>query len=81
MCAKDFSEPKYEFLSKKREDIGIKHFNDANAFIECSNTMDESESESYESFKKIKNFSCVWSHDCRHYDQQKISSYNKRTIY
>ena len=33
--------PNYEFLIKKREDAGIKHFNDLNAFIECSNTMDD----------------------------------------
>ena len=39
--AKDLSEPKYEFLIKKREDAGIKHFNGSNAFIECSNTMDD----------------------------------------
>ena len=39
--AKDLSEPTYEFLIKKREDAGIKHFNDLNAFIECSNTMDD----------------------------------------
>ena len=25
---------------KKRENVGIKHCNDPNAFIECSNTMD-----------------------------------------
>ena len=41
MYAKDLSEPKYEFLIKKREDAGIKHFNDTEAFIECSNTMDD----------------------------------------
>ena len=41
MYAKDLREPKYEFLIKKREDAGIKHFNDPNAFIECSNTMDD----------------------------------------
>ena len=35
------SKPNYEFLIKKREDAGIKHFNDLNAFIECSNTMDD----------------------------------------
>ena len=40
MYAKDLSEPKYEFLIKKCEDVGTKHFNDPNAFIECSNTMD-----------------------------------------
>ena len=28
-------------MIKKREDAGIKHFNDLNAFIECSNTMDD----------------------------------------
>ena len=27
-------------MIKKREDAGIKHLNDSNAFIECSNTMD-----------------------------------------
>ena len=41
MYAKDLSEPKYEFLIKKREDVGIKYCNDPNAFIECSNTMDD----------------------------------------
>ena len=35
------SEPKYEFLIKKREDVGIKHLNESNPFIECSNTMDD----------------------------------------
>ena len=40
LYAKDLSEPKYEFLIKKREDAGIKHLNDSKAFIKCSNTMD-----------------------------------------
>ena len=35
------SEPKYEYLIKKREDVGIKHVNNSNAFIECSSTMDD----------------------------------------
>ena len=39
LYARDLSEPKYEYLIKKREDAGIKHLNDPNAFIECSNTM------------------------------------------
>ena len=39
LYAKDLSEPKYKCLIKKRENAGIKHFNDPNAFIECSNTM------------------------------------------
>ena len=36
LYTKDLSEPKYEFLIKKRENVGIKHLNDSNAFIECS---------------------------------------------
>ena len=39
--AKDLREPKYGFLIKKRENAEIKHLNDPNAFIECSNTMDD----------------------------------------
>ena len=39
LYAKDLSEPKYQFLIKKREDAGINYFNDPNAVIECSNTM------------------------------------------
>ena len=41
LYAKDLSEPKYKFLNKRREDAGTKHFNDPNAFTECSNTMDD----------------------------------------
>ena len=41
LYAKDLSEPKYEILIKNRKNVGIKHFNDTNAFIECSNTMDD----------------------------------------
>ena len=39
--AKDLSEPKYEYLIKKREYTGTKNLNDSNAFIECSNTMND----------------------------------------
>ena len=41
LYAKNLSEPTYEFLIKKREDAGIKHLEDSNAFIECSNTMND----------------------------------------
>ena len=34
-------EPKYQFLIKKRESIGLKHFNDPKAFIEYSNDMQD----------------------------------------
>ena len=35
------SKPKYESLIKKCEDARIKHLNNPNAFIECSNMMDD----------------------------------------
>ena len=41
LYAKDLDEPKYKTLIKKRKDARIKHLNDPNAFIECSNTMDD----------------------------------------
>ena len=41
LYARDLNEPKYKILIKKRKDAGIKHLNDLNAFIECSNTMDD----------------------------------------
>ena len=41
LYARDLSKPKYEVLMKKREYAGTKHFGDANAFIECSNTIDD----------------------------------------
>ena len=41
LYAKDLSEPKYEFLIKKRKNTGIKHLNDPNAFIDCFNTIDD----------------------------------------
>ena len=41
LYAKDLSVPKYEYLIKKREDAGIKNVNNPNAFIVCSNTMDD----------------------------------------
>ena len=43
LYAKDLSEPRYEFLIKKREDARIKHLDNPNpnAFIQCSNAMDD----------------------------------------
>ena len=41
LYAKDLSEPQYEYLIKKRKSSVIKHFNDLNALIECSNTLDD----------------------------------------
>ena len=39
LYAKDPFEHKYQFLIKKGESIGLKHFNDPKAFIEYSNDM------------------------------------------
>ena len=41
MYAKDLEETKYQFLVEKREKAGIKNLNNKNAFIECSNNMDD----------------------------------------
>ena len=41
LYARDLSGPKYEYLIKKPEDVGIKYLNNANAFIECRNAMDD----------------------------------------
>ena len=41
LYAKDLGEPKYEYLIKKRKDVGINHVNNSNAFTECSSTMDD----------------------------------------
>ena len=49
MYAKDPYEDKYQFLIKKRESIGLKHFNDPKAFIEYSNDM-------HDIYKNINNY-------------------------
>ena len=41
LYARDLNESKYKILIKKRKDAGIKHLNDPNVFIKCSNTMDD----------------------------------------
>ena len=60
LYAKDLSELKYEYLIKNRENAGVKHVNDGNAFIECSNTMDDA----YERINdynpnRKKNINCI----------------------
>ena len=53
---KELSEPKYESLIKKREDVGIKYLKDLNAFIGCSNTVDDvyENIDDYNSSRKTK---------------------------
>ena len=41
LYAKDLNEPKYQFLIKRYEDVGIKHLNDPKASIEYSQCMDD----------------------------------------
>ena len=41
MYAKDLSEPKFEYLIKKGENVGTEHLANSKAFIEYSNTMDD----------------------------------------
>ena len=41
LCARDLNKPKYQFLIKKRKDVGIKHLNDSKAFLQYSNTIDD----------------------------------------
>ena len=38
---RDLCEAKYQFLINKRENVGLKHFNDPKAFIEYSNDMQD----------------------------------------
>ena len=60
LYARDFSEPKYQYLIKKREDAGIRHLNKPNAFIECSNTMNDvyENINDYNPIKKKKKINC-----------------------
>ena len=61
LYTKDLSKPKYEFLIRKSEDAGTKHLNDLNAFIECSNTMDDvyDNIDDYNSNRQRKTLNCV----------------------
>ena len=41
LYAKDLSEPRYQFLIGKCENVGIKHLHDPKVFTECSDTMSD----------------------------------------
>ena len=71
LYARELSEPKYQFLIKNREDAGIKHVNDPNAFIVCSNTMDDvyEDIDNYNPKRDKNSLNCFWWHDCRYYDK------------
>ena len=61
LYAKDLNEPNDEFLIKKWEDPGTKHFDDPNAFIEYPNTMHDvyENIDDYNPSTKKKSFDCV----------------------
>ena len=82
LYAKDLIKPKYAFLTEKREDAGIKHFNDLRAFIESSNTMDNvyENTDEYKPKRKRKTLT-VFDDMMQTLWRIKISSYNQRTIY
>ena len=56
LYAKDRYEAKYQYLIKKREKVGLTHFNDPKAFIEYSNDMQDVSKniDDYHSGKKRK---------------------------
>ena len=56
MYERYLNEPKYEYLIKKCEDVGIRHLNDPNAFIECSDKIDDvyANVDDYNPIRKIK---------------------------
>ena len=56
MYVRDLSEPEYQYLIKKPEDAGVKHLNNPNAFIDCSNMMDDvyENINDYNPIRKIK---------------------------
>ena len=45
LYGKDLGKPKCEFFIKNRENAGIRHLNDSNAFIECFNDCNSSRRE------------------------------------
>ena len=54
LYAKDLEEPKYQPLIKKREQARIKNLKDNNAFIKCSDSMDDIYDDINDYNKKIK---------------------------
>ena len=61
LYARDLIEPKYQFLIKKRENAGIKHVNNPNGSIVCSNTMDDvyEDINNYNPKRDKKSLNCI----------------------
>ena len=62
LYSKDLSKAKYEFSIKKSEDAGIKYLNFPEAFIECSNSMNDvyEKIDDYNATRKEKFFLMKW---------------------
>ena len=82
LYARDLNEPKY-ILIKKRKDAGIKHLNDPNAFIECSNTMDDvyENINDYNPIRKRKKIIVFDDMIADIMTNRKFSSHNHRIVY
>ena len=82
LYARDLNEPKYKILIKKCKDAGIKHLNDSNAFIECSNMMDDvyENIHDYSSSRKRK-IVIVFDAMIADIMTKKISSHSKIIVY
>ena len=63
--AKDLSEAKYQLQINKRENTGLKYFNDSKTLIEYSINMDDiyKNIEEYNPNKKTKNIDCFRWYD------------------
>ena len=83
LSTRDFGEPKYKYLIRKREDAGIKHLNNPNAFIECLNTMDDvyENINDYNPIRKIKKLIVFDGLIADVRNNKNISSHNQRIAY
>ena len=83
MYARDLNEPKYKSLIKKCKDAGIKRLNDPNAFIECSNNIDDVCENIHDCNSSRKRKILIVSDDmiADIMTNKKISSHNKRIVY
>ena len=80
LYAKDLSQSK---LIKKPENVGTDHFNDPNAFIECSNKMDDvyENIDDYNPSKKRKILIVFHEMIADIMSNNKISNDNQRIVY
>ena len=70
-------------MIKKRENVGIKHCNNLNAFIEYSNTMDDvyKNIDDYNPNRKRKTLTVFDDMFADIRNKKKISSNNQRIVY